>query len=210
MRAQKSKDNKSHFAYLIGLFFLASSALFGVFVISEDHLNLPSERVEGQADFSSTHKTTDLDKVNDHLKSVSDKMETDRLKALVANLKASHDTGPSQPIAQRASDEPIVEIENGMRERQLAQELGRTNEFKKPATDPRSIVYNSVIQDRENAKAKEEERRRLAKEFVAKARKEGWIVNLDSDYKIKSYRHVDETPEKEQETDYRGYSVVPK
>ena len=210
MKTQRSKENNNTFAYLIGLFFLASSALFGVFVISEDHLNLPNEPVAGQTEFSSTHKSTDLDKVNDHLRSVADKMETDRLRTLVANLKASHDNSPSQPLPQNNSNEPIVEIENGMRERQLAQELGRTNEFKKPAVDPRSIVYNSVIQDRENAKAKEEERRRLAKEFVAKARKEGWIVHLDSDFKIKSYRHVDETPENEQETDYRGYSVIPK
>jgi len=208
MKAQKPKDNNKNFSYLIGFFFLASSAIFGIFVVSEDHLNLPNEPIAGQADFSSIHKSTSLDKVNDHLKSVSDKMETERLKALVANLKASHDNAPSQPPQRNGSDVPIVEIENGMREQQLARELGRTNEFKKPATDPRSIVYESVIQDRETAKLKEEESRRLAKEFVAKARKEGWIVNLDSNFKIKSYRHVDDTPN--QETDYRGYSVIPK
>lgn len=210
MKTQNSKDSNSTFGYLIGLFFLASSAIFGVFVFSEDHLNLHSDSGAGQTDFSSIHKATDLDKVNDHLKSVADKMETDRLRNLLANLKVSRDTSPTQTITQKASDEPIVEIENGMRERQLAHELGRTNEFKKSPADPRSVVYNSVIQDRENAKAKEEERKRLAKEFVAKARKEGWIVQLDSEFKIKSYRHIDETPENEQETDYRGYSVIPK
>jgi hypothetical protein len=191
------------------LCFLASSALFGVFVLSEDH-PVGSGIEEGQSEFSSTHKITEIDNVNDHLKSVSDKMEYERLKNLVENLKASHEMGPSQPVVRSNNDEPIVELENDLRERQMAQQLGRTNEFKKPSTDPRSLVYNSVIEDRQAAKAKEELRKRQAKEFVAKARKDGWIVNLDSEFKIKSYRHVDDMPDQEVEKDYRGFPVLPK
>tara|TARA_B110001454_G_scaffold218991_1_gene249079 strand:+ start:125936 stop:126565 length:630 start_codon:yes stop_codon:yes gene_type:complete len=209
MKTQKPKKNDNFAAYLLGLFFLASSALFGVFVISDDHGTVAGQ-TEGQSDFSSTRNITELDKVNDHLKSVADKMEYERLKTLVANLKASRDTGPSTPIVQNNDDQPIVELENDLREKQMAQQLGRTNEIKRPATDPRSLVYNSVIEDRQLAKAKEEERIRQAKEFVAKARKEGWIVNLDSDFKIKSYRHVDDMPDQNPEKDYRGFPVVPK
>lgn len=208
MKTQKPKKNDNFFAYLIGLFFIGSSALFGAFVMSEDHLHIGP--AQGQSEFSSIKKETDLDKINDHMKSVSDKMEYERLKAMVDNMKAGHEASlPSQPIVQN-NGEPIVELENDMRERDFAQQIGRTSEIKKQPSDPRTLVYNSVIQDRATAKAKEDERRRLAKEFVAKARKDGWIVNLDADFKIKSYRHVEDIPEQDRETDYRGYSVIPK
>lgn len=209
MKTQKPKKKDNFAAYFLGLCFLASSALFGAFVLSEGH-PVVADITEGQTDFSSIRKVTELDSVNDHLKSVSDKMEYERLKTLVANLKASRDTSPSQPIDQSNRDEPIVVLENDLRERQMAQQLGRTNEFKKAPTDPRSLVYNSVIEDRQATKAKEEERKRQAKEFVAKARKDGWIVNLDSEFKIKSYRHVDDMPDQDGEKDYRGFPVLPK
>jgi hypothetical protein len=209
MKTQKPIKKDNFAAYLLGLFFLASSALFGVFVISDEHPTIVAA-TEGQSDSSSLHKITELDNVNDHLKSVANKMEYQRLQALVANLKAGHDTAPSQPVVQNNSDEPIVELENDLREKKMAQQLGRTNEFKKPSTDPRSLVYKSVIEDRQATKAKEEERKRQAKEFVANARKDGWIVNLDSDFKIKSYRHVDDMPDQDGDEDYRGFPVLPK
>lgn len=209
MKAQNSKKNDNFFAYLIGLFFLASSVVFGIFVLSEDHLNIAGE-TEGQSELSSTRKITELDKVNDHLKSVSDKMEYERLKTLVANMKASHDTTPSQPVVSTYDDQPIVELENDMREKNFAQQLGRMNEIKKPATDPRSVVYDSVMADRAAAKVKEEEKRQAAKDFLAKARKDGWIVNLDADFNIKSYRHVDDVPKQGSEINYQGFPVVPK
>jgi hypothetical protein len=207
MKTQK-KGNDNSFAYVIGLFFLVSSAFFGLFVASEDHLNLNEE---GQSDFSSLHKSNEIDKVNDHLKSVADKIEIDKMKTMLANLKAKQAL-PSEPNGgvRYQEEEPIVDFSDDPRVRQMAEQMGRTNEIKKTPKDPRSLVYDSVLQSKRDAQLKEEQRRRQAEEFVARARKDGWIVQLDKNYKIKSYRPVDEDGSDNEVMDYKGYEVVPK
>lgn len=208
MKAKKKK-NENFFARLIGVFFLVSSTFFCGYVMFEDKLNLNEE---GQADFSSVRKVNDLDTVNEHLKSVSDKMELERMKALVANMKVDHSNVTVRDQVNPANEnQPIIDFSDDPRIRQLAEDFGRTTDLKKRPQDPRSIVYNSVIEDRALQKQKEVERRQQALEFVSRARKDGWIVKLDENYKIKSYRRADEdTSGKTEEIDYKGYEVIPK
>lgn len=207
MNTKKSKKEDNFFIRLIGIFFLVSSIFFCGYVVYEDRLNLN----EGQTDFSSIRKNNELDAINEHLRSVSDKIEYERIKTLVANLK-SHDGASDQIVREKQlkDSEPIVNFSDDPRTRQLAEELGRTNEIKNEPKDPRSLVYNSVIQERQAEKAKEAERRQQAKDFVANARKDGWIVTLDENFKIKSYRHIEESGGPSAEVDYKGYQVVPK
>lgn len=208
MKAKKKK-NENFFARLIGVFFLVSSTFFCGYVMFEDKLNLNEE---GQADFSSVRKVNDLDTVNEHLKSVSDKMELERMKALVANMKVDHSNVTVRDQVNPANEnQPIIDFSDDPRIRQLAEDFGRTTDLKKRPQDPRSIVYNSVIEDRALQRQKEVERRQQALEFVSRARKDGWIVKLDENYKIKSYRRADEDPSgKTEEIDYKGYEVIPK
>ncbi len=209
MKAKKKQKQNNVFVWMIGIFFLMSSALFCWYVVYEDHLNLNSE---GQVEFSSVHKPNDLETVNDHLKSVSDKMELERLKTLVANIKISHGNTMDQVGNNLPQgDQPIVDFSEDPRIDQMAEDFGRTSELKKKPMDPRSIVYESVIEERKLQKQKEEDRRHQADAFIANARKDGWIVQLDpSTYKIKSYRRLD-TPEGiPAAIDYKGFEVVPK
>ena len=208
MKAKKQKKD-SLFVRLIGIFFLISSSFFCGYVIFEEHLNL---NPEGQSDSSSIYKTNELDNVNDHLKAVSDKMELERMRTMVANLKTSHgNTNEIIKYKSPSDDEPIINFSDDPRVRELAEDLGRTNELKRTPKDPRSMVYNSVIEDRQTQKYKEAQRRQQAQEFVNKARKDGWIVNLDENFKIKSYRHIDTEDQPEsQEVNYQGYLAVPK
>ncbi|MBL7545080.1 MAG: hypothetical protein JNL11_14780 [Bdellovibrionaceae bacterium] len=203
---KKKEDNKN--AFLIGIFFLISSVFFGVYVSSEDHLSIK----EGQTDFSSITQSNQLDQINDHLKTTNDKMELQKLKALVANLKVEHELTKSENLkSQYEAKEPIINFDEDPRERRLAEDLGRTNQLKKVPLDPRSQVYNSVLEDRQAHKRQEEERRRQAQKFVADARKDGWVVRLDDKHQIKSYRRIDSSEEVDPENiDYRGFSVVPK
>lgn len=206
--ATKQKKNANSFATVIGWFFLMSSVVFGVFVVYEDNLNINKE--EGQADFASTHKNNDIDNVNEHMRSVADKMELERMKTLVGNLKAEHGVSrDSAPQTSAPSDQPIVDFSNDPRERQLAQDLGRTNDVVKEGKDPRSQAYAKVIDNRLAAQYNELMRKQQAKEFVARARKDGWIVTLDKNYKIKSYEPVDEDSRDPVNVDYRGYEVAP-
>lgn len=190
-----------------------SSLFFGGFVFYEDHLNL-NEPEEGQADFSSIQKKTELDSVNEHLKSVSDKMELQRLKALVENMKISNDSSPSSVSSDtnpRVEDQPIVDFSDDPRNRQQAEDFGRTNEMKKLPTDPRSTIYGSVVDERRAEKVKEFERQQQAKAFVANALKDGWKVKLDENYKIKSYERLDRmTEQQENEAKFKGYEILPK
>ncbi len=209
MKTKKKQKQNNFFVGLIGIFFLISSALFCGYVAYEDHLNLNSE---GQVDFSSVHKPNDLETVNDHLKSVSDKMELERLKTLVANIKISHGSTVDQVNNNLPqSEQPIVDFSEDPRIEQMAEDFGRTNELKKKPRDPRSVVYESVIEERKLQKQKEEDRRLQADAFMANARKDGWIVQLDpSTYKIKSYRRLDTPEGSPAAVDYKGFEVVPK
>lgn len=208
MKIKKQKNNNL-FIRLIGIFFLISSSFFCGYVIFEDHLNLSSD---GQSDFSSIQKKNELDNVNNYLKSVSDKMELERMRTLVANLKTSHsNSNEVRKFKSPSDDEPIIEFSDDPRVRELAEEFGRTSELKKNPKDPRSVVYNSVIEGREAKIEKEAQRRQQAQQFVDNARKDGWIVSLDGDYKIKSYRRVEDPPESDsQDVNYQGFQAVPK
>ena len=111
----KIKNEKSNsFAIIIGIFFLLSSAVFCGFVVFDNKNNLNS--TSGVGEFSSIQKLTELDDVNEHLKSVTDKLEVERLKALVANLKASNEIGlPAKTTTSLNSDQPIVDFSDDPR-----------------------------------------------------------------------------------------------
>ena len=209
MKPKKKQRQTNVFVGLIGMFFLMSSALFCGYVVYEDHLNL---NAEGQADFSSIHKPNELESVNDHLKSVSDKMELERLKTLVANMKIGHgNTSDKVNNYEPLGDQPIVDFSGDPRVEQMAEDFGRNSELKRKPLDPRSIVYESVIEERKLQKQKEEDRRHQADAFIANARKDGWIVQLDpSTYKIKSYRRLESPEGSPSDVDYKGFEVVPK
>ncbi len=211
MKANKKKKDDGASARMIGAFFLISSVVFGGFVFYEDNLNL-NEREEGQAEFSSVHKPDDIEIVNEHLKKVTDKMELERMKTMVANMKIANEGASSAVAAKRADEnQPIIDFSDDPRGRQQAEDFGRTNELKKNPIDPRSLVYGSVIDERRAQKVKELERREQAKAFVANARKDGWRVRLDDNYKIKSYERMDpESAEQVEQEKYKGYEILPK
>lgn len=206
----KKKQNENSFANFIGAFFLLSSLVFGGYILFEDNLNLHRNE-GGQADLSSLAKPSEMDVINDHMRSVSDKMEIDRMRTLVENLKAERNSGVGSNNQKTVKDDqPFVDFSNDPRERQLAQDLGRTNDRIAETQDPRTLAYNAVIESRRQARQEEFNRKEQAKEFVARARKDGWIVELDKNYKIKSYRPVDDNGSGLDDTDYRGYQVIPK
>lgn len=204
----KAKKNGNQSATYIGIFFLVSSAMFGFFIMNEEHLNIPEE---GQSDFSSLHKPDDLNNINEHLRSVTDKIELARLKNQVANLKAGRAGGTAGSNSfETSTNEPIIEFDNDPRMRRLADELGRTNQVQKIGNDPRTQAYEAVIQKRKDDQKKAEENRLNAERFVAEALKDGWVVKLDSNYGIKSYYQLQENPNRQKETEYKGFTVVPK
>lgn len=211
MKPKTVKKNEATFAGMIGAFFLISAVFFGGYVFYEDKLNL-NEREEGHSEFSSTYKPSEIDIVNDHLKSVSDKMELQRMKAMVANMKvANSSSGESSNTNRVEETRPIIDFSDDPRGRQQAEDFGRTNELKKIPTDPRSLVYGSVIDERRAQKVKEFQRREQAKAFVANAKKDGWRVRLDENFKIKSYDRMNPDSEEQIEQEkFKGYEILPK
>lgn len=182
-------------------------------------LLLAFERVdnlqEGSADFSSLSLSKENALINSHLQKTTEDVEFNKLEVQLENMramKAFRDSKLEKPSYKEESN--FFDFDGDPRLRQLAEDVGRANDAKSiKSNDPQSIVYQNMINDKRKQQMDYEQKRLQAKQFIERARKDGWAVVIDENFKIKSYQRIDRSEESEEEKleakRYQGYELFP-
>lgn len=211
MSKNKKSDSANNYLAVLALGFIACSALLFFISVEENH-----PPVEGSAEFSSLSPRKENEIINKHLMKTTENMEYEKLKTQVENLKAARafsEVAPQKPIYSGESD--FFDFDGDPRLRQLAEDVGRANDAKKIKTnDPQNLVYESMFRDEQNQKRDYDQKVAKAKEFIRKAKQDGWAVVIDENFKIKSYRRIEKSQQQDESDErearkFEGYELFP-
>lgn len=211
MSGNKKNGSANNYLAVLAVGFIACSVL--LFFISMEENNPP---LEGNAELSSLSPHKENEIINKHLMKTTENIEYEKLKTQVENLKAARafsEVAPQKPVYSGDSD--FFDFDGDPRLRQLAEDVGRANDIKKIKTnDPQNLVYESMFRDEQNQKRDYEQKVAKAKEFIRKAKKDGWAVVIDENFKIKSYRRIDPSQQQDEVEEreakkFEGYELFP-
>jgi len=212
MNMGEKKHNKSANQYLtiLAMGFIFCSA-FLLFFAVDNH----EAAEEGSADFSSLSGSKENALINKHLLKTTDDLEFQKMNAQLENLKAIkslNETKPQKPVY--SAEDNFFDFDGDPRLRQLAEDVGRANDVKsRKNNDPQNVVYESMFRDEEKQKNDYQTKVAQAKDFIAKAKKDGWAVVIDENFKIKSYKRINRSEADEQEEQeakkFQGYELFP-
>lgn len=75
------------------------------------------------------------------------------------------------------------------------------------------MIYESMLRDELSQKQDYEAKIAKAKEFIRKAREDGWAVVIDQNFRIKSYQRIDKSQQDEvaekEARKFEGYDLFP-
>jgi hypothetical protein len=119
---------------------------------------------------------------------------------------------PQKPVYTEENN--FFDFSGDPRERQLAEDVGRANDVKPVNKNtPQSVIYESMIRDELSQKQDYEAKIAKAKEFIRKAREDGWAVVIDQNFRIKSYQRIDKSQQDEvaekEARKFEGYDLFP-
>lgn len=209
---QKKENSNSANKYLslLALAFISCSVL--LIAISFEN---KTYEVEGSADFSSLSPQKENQIINKHLLKTTEDIEYSKLKTQVENLKAVNSLSNSVPQKPVYTEENnFFDFSGDPRERQLAEDVGRANDLKPVNRNtPQSVIYESMIREELQEKQDYEAKIAKAKEFIRKAREDGWAVVIDQNFRIKSYQRIDKSQQDEvaekEARKFEGYDLFP-
>lgn len=207
MKNRTKKDLNNNYLNLLALGFIFSSLLLIFFSINE-----PKNLTPGETELSSFQGNLGNTIVNKHLLKTTEDLEFQKLKTQVENfkvLKSFDETKSEKP--KYSEKDNFFDFDGDPRVRQIAEDLGRANDVKAINNkDPKSRVYQSMFDEKRNKAIAYKEKVAAAKKFISDARKDGWEVEIDKDFKIKSYNKIGSPSEEEQENKkFEGYELFP-
>lgn len=206
---KKEIKNSSIYSYVAGFLFFISAGMFLTYAFNGSPLH---PDITGEADFSSLSKQNSTDDVNKHLKKMSADIEMQKMQNELENVRILHsETNSMDGInSSNQKSEPFLELNSDPKLNQMAEDL-KTDSSGRRTNDTRDEIYRKEIDLRKTKMEKKAMHKQQAQEFVARARKDGWKVQLDENYRIKSYEPIDpERPSDPNEIDYRGYQIISK
>ncbi len=207
---KENANSANKYLSLLALAFISCSAL--LIVMSFENKN---PETEGSADFSSLSPQKENQLINKHLLKTSEDIEYSKLKAQVENLKTVNSLSNSAPQKPAYTEESnFFDFSGDPRERQLAEDVGRANDVKPVNKNtPQSVIYESMLRDELSQKQDYEAKIAKAKEFIRKAREDGWAVVIDQNFRIKSYQRIDKSQQDEvaekEARKFEGYDLFP-
>lgn len=180
-----SVNNRNQTQFIIAGFLVVSSIVLTLFYFIKSH---PDE----SADFSSySTEKKELSIVNQHLKRAAEDLNSKKNEVIVEAIKNAKPLSEIAP--QRTtynSEDDFFDFDGDPRMNQLAEDLGRTSTGSAKVKSPKDVVYESLNQDIKKREFDDETKKNLARQFVENAKKDGWHVILDDNYRIKSYKRI--------------------
>lgn len=166
---------------LLGLFFLILAILS---IDSHQSTSLKGASIE-----ENTPKTIEM--VNKHMREIYDKQEMERKNAENLNLLTApplYKTPKNEPVYQ-FNQMPLSFDPDAMNEL-VGKDLG---EFVQPVPKEKTLseeIQNEIINDMIGDNKKELERKNMADAIIENAKKKGYLIEIDENYKVKSVRKL--------------------
>lgn len=172
--ASPKKNEKKDRSYLLGFIFLLLSAFF-VFLFL-----LPDGK-KGEVANKNPQSKQFEEKVNKYLFQTSQQMELNRQKAQIEanDLEAK---GLGKPTVK--DDVHHLDLSTDPRAEALLRELGRDVKDNGAPMNADEQVQAELFQEQENQEYSEAYKKEYARQFVENARKAGYIIKLNDDYKV--------------------------
>jgi hypothetical protein len=174
---KKQKPEKSHVLPLL-LLFLSAFFIF-LFLIPEAKKPVTPEKTNVRSkEFEA--------RVNRHLFETSQKMEHSRERM---EIEASQANTNVQAV-QEAPEAKGVDLSVDPRAEALVQALGRDVKEPSDPKNPHELIQAELFEQEKFSQYSEEYKREYARQFIENAKKAGYIVKLNSDYKVISVTPV--------------------
>ena len=211
-------NNHKSYLNLLGVVFIAASLFLVLDYINEPvQSNRPMLTSEGNTDLSSLGGSKENEVINKHLWKTIDDIELQKMVNKAKSLKAQKSINeiPQEKVYNTENPHEFFDFDGDPRAKQLAEDIGRSNDAKKVKDDdPQSVIYQDVLNSERRSQLSYDFKLAQAKKFIAKARADGWAVVLDKDFKVKSYTRIDKESENrrkisEEEKKFEGYELFP-
>lgn len=175
---KNKKSENSSLRYLIGLLFLILGFSLVFIPTSKPVKKSNNQQAEGSIEEQS------LKKVNDHLwkSQLKNEIEMQIAKEKIKSEALNKNSNRSQFGSAGDTSSPWNKNEDFTRE--IERESNRFG----IATDPSEVIHSKIFEDDKFDKYNEEYKQEYARQFIENARKNGWIVELDEKYQVKSVR----------------------
>lgn len=181
-RPQKdsSMDKKNIALSLLLLF--SSIGLFW-FALKEDDENFDNEKV-------SLQQSENV--INDHLKKTAKKIEEEKIKAQIENLQQYKNAENKMEMQSSDFSSNIKndDFKSDPRLDELTQSLGKNRKEPSPPKSPKEVIHAQMYDHQKWNEYTLAYRQSYADKFVENARRQGWVIKLDNEYKIISAKPV--------------------
>lgn len=175
------KEKKQDKSYLLALALLLLSGFF-VFLFF-----LPEKDAKPNGN-SITQSKKFEESVNRHLFKTSQTMQISREKMqLEANQIAHRGIGPKAP---EKNDVHQLDLSTDPRAESLLKALGRSAPENSGPNNPDQQIQTELFEAQQMQDYSEEYKREYARQFVENARRAGYLIQLTSDYKVRSVQKL--------------------
>jgi hypothetical protein len=195
MANNAQKKDKS---YLLGLLLLLLSGFFMIlFLIPEKKPQTGEGNLINAKAFEA--------KVNKHLFDTSQKMEMSREK-MELEMKDLARKGV-RPIQEQPEAPKDIDLSTDPRAETLLRELGRDVKAAGDPTSPNDLIQAELFEEQQLQDYSEEYKREYAHKFVENAKKAGYLVQLNDQYKVISVTPIRKPAQNFQLFDPNGHSA---
>jgi hypothetical protein len=190
---KNSKQNNS--AKLIALLLLVSAGLlFLLYTGSENTSSESAKNGFGKNQIPAAVRSPKFEKtVNHHLLVTGDTIENEQKRIWIENINSAKDLSStsSQPNYKVPTEGIELNVDN--RATELADLLGRGAKKENPISDPNDVIQNEIFNQQLWDEYSKTYREEYAKQFVENARRGGYKVILNDDFKVISVTPIKKT-----------------
>jgi hypothetical protein len=177
--ASENKSQNDHGKLLALLLFVGAGALVLMSMGSEDKKSGP-----GQAPASVKSEKFEKN-VNKHLMLTNENMEMQRRRMEIENARTGSDFNSTR--AQTTYENPSggVDLSTDSRAAEVAKELGRGDRQEDQPMNPHEVIQKELFNQQQNAEYTQAYKEEYARQFIENARRGGYKVILDDQYRVK-------------------------
>lgn len=131
-------------------------------------------------------KTEKFEKsVNKHLMYTNEKMDLERRRMEIENARLGGDFNSTKAQPTYEPQTSGVDLSTDSKAAEVANELGRGTRREEEATSPHDIIQKELFNAEQNAQYTQVYKEEYARQFIENARRGGYKVILDDQYRVK-------------------------
>ncbi|MBO9665670.1 MAG: hypothetical protein J7501_02515 [Bdellovibrio sp.] len=176
--ASEKKSQNDHGKLLALLLFVGAGALVLMSMGPEE------KRTAGQAPASVKSEKFEKN-VNKHLMLTNENIEMQRRRMEIENARSNGDFNSTKAQATYEAPSGGVDLSTDSRASDVARELGRGDRQEDQPMNPHEVIQKELFNQQQNAEYTQAYKEEYARQFVENARRGGYKVILDDQYRVK-------------------------